>query len=172
MIEKLKSAIRDIPDFPKKGIIFKDITPVLKDRELFSILISEMRKPFENSNINKVVGIESRGFILGGALSIELGAGFVPLRKPGKLPYKTYSAEYELEYGVDKIEMHIDAIEKGEKVLIVDDVIATGGTAKAAIELVEKAGGIVEGVEFFIELTFLNGREKIKDYNIVSLVKF
>ncbi len=172
MIEKLKSAIRDIPDFPQKGIIFKDITPVLKDRELFKLLIDELKKPFEKSDIKKVVGIESRGFILAAALALELGAGFVPLRKPGKLPYKTYSAEYELEYGKDKIEIHIDAIDKGEKVLIVDDVIATGGTAKASIELVEKAGGIVEGVEFFIELTFLNGRKKIKDYNIVSLVKF
>ncbi len=172
MIEKLKAAIRDIPDFPKKGIIFKDITPVLKDAELFSLLIDELKRPFLKEKIDKVVGIESRGFIIGGVLAKELKAGFIPLRKPGKLPYKTYSAEYELEYGMDKIEMHVDAISNGDRVLIVDDVIATGGTAKASAELVEKAGGKIIGIEFFIELEFLGGREKIKDYNVISLIKF
>ncbi|PLX17032.1 MAG: adenine phosphoribosyltransferase [Candidatus Muiribacterium halophilum] len=164
--------IRDIPDFPKKGIVFKDITPVLKDHSAFKKVVEEMAEPFKDSGIDYVVGMESRGFIFGVPVSQILGAGFVPVRKPGKLPAKTASESYELEYGSDTLEIHEDAIEEGKKVLIVDDLLATGGTCEATIRLVEKIGGKVEGTSFFIELGFINGREKLKGYKVNSLINY
>ncbi|WP_432221592.1 adenine phosphoribosyltransferase [Flavobacterium sp. TMP13] len=165
---QLKDYIRDVPDFPKKGILFKDITPLLSNakarRECLHILANSLK----GQRIDKVVGAESRGFLFGILLAQELNAGFVPIRKPNKLPYQTLSASYELEYGSDHLEIHTDAIQKGDKVLIHDDVLATGGTAKAMCELIEKLGGEIVQFNFLMELSFLNGREKIKDYPIFS----
>jgi adenine phosphoribosyltransferase len=171
-MEDLKKAIRDIPNFPKKGIIFKDITPLLQDAKRFKKAIDLLVGQFEDRKIDIVVSVESRGFILGAAIAYKLGAGFVPVRKKGKLPYLTYSLTYDLEYGQDILEIHRDAIGKGAKVLIIDDLLATGGTLSAVIELVKKMGGEIVGVGFLIELVFLKGREKNKDYNIRSLIKF
>ncbi len=168
----LKSAIRDVPDFPKKGIIFKDITPLLGQPELFKEIIEQTAAHFKTRNIDKVLAIESRGFIFGGPLACELGAGFVPIRKKGKLPYKTASASYSLEYGTDTLEMHEDAFKPGERVLIADDLLATGGTAKATAELAEKMGGKVAGFSFLIVLEFLNGRKKLEGYDIFSLIQY
>ena len=159
----LKEAIRTIPDFPKPGIQFKDITPILKDVSLLKAAVEELARPFEAQHITKVVGMESRGFILGAMLSARLGAGFVPVRKKGKLPYRTMQETYELEYGTDVLEMHEDAVEPGDKVLIHDDVIATGGTAKATGNLINRANGTVVGCSFLIELAFLEGRKKLTD---------
>ncbi len=170
--EDLKKAIRDIPEFPKKGIIFKDITPILQDPGLFKKTVDLLCGHFKDKNIGVVASVESRGFIFGTAIAYRLGAGFVPVRKKGKLPYKTYSATYALEYGEDALEIHRDAIKKGDRVLIIDDLLATGGTLSAVIDLVKKTGGEVAGIGFLIELTFLNGREKNKDHEIFSLVKF
>lgn len=164
--------IRNIPDFPKKGIQFKDITTLIKNPEAFKYACEKIAAEFKNKGITKVVGIESRGFIFGSVVSMMLGVGFVLIRKPGKLPAKTIRETYSLEYGTDSIEMHVDAIDKGEKALIIDDLLATGGTAAAAIKIVEKLGGKVEGVAFVIELTgSLHGREKLKGYNVLTLVK-
>ncbi|WP_306351068.1 adenine phosphoribosyltransferase [Flavobacterium sp. '19STA2R22 D10 B1'] len=164
--------IRDIQDFPKPGVGFKDITPLLNDpkarRECLELLTSTL----QDKKIDKVVGVESRGFFFGTLLAQELNAGFVPVRKPNKLPYETISASYELEYGSDTLEIHIDAIQKGDKVLIHDDVLATGGTAKAVCELVERLGGEVVQCNFLIELSFLNGREKIKQHDIYSPIVY
>ena len=171
-MEFLKEKIRSIPDFPKKGIIFRDITTLLKDQEAFVTLINEMKDKIKSLKFSKIVGIESRGFIFGGVLAFELNKGFVPVRKKGKLPAKTISAEYQLEYGTDFLEIHVDAIEKGEKVVIVDDLLATGGTARAVCSLVEKLGGEVEALIFAIELEELPGRETLKDYNVISIMKF
>lgn len=171
-VNLLKSAIRDVPNFPKQGIIFKDITPLLKDSVAFKTAIELMAKSCKDKKINKVASMESRGFIFGAALALHLGCGFVPLRKKGKLPYKTIREEYHLEYGTDILEIHEDAIEKGENILIVDDVLATGGTAKAVCSLIEKVGGKVAGLCFLIELDFLNPREKLKGYDIFSLIKY
>ena len=171
-VNELKSAIRDIPDFPKKGIIFKDITPLLKDAGLFKKAVDLIAEQFKDQKIDKVVSVESRGFIFGAAVAYKLGASFVPVRKKGKLPHLTYFSEYELEYGKDILEIHQDAIEKGERVLIVDDLLATGGTLSAVIDLVKKVGGKVAGVGFLIELTFLSGREKNKGHEIFSLIKY
>lgn len=168
----LKSAIRDIPDFPKKGVIFKDITPLLGNGKLFHTVMLQMAEPFKKHKIQKVAAIESRGFIFGAAIADILQAGYVPIRKSGKLPYETVSESYSLEYGDDKLEMHSDAITKGEKVLIVDDVLATGGTAGATCRLVEKLAGDLIGLSFLIELTFLNGKSKLKNRNIRSLIKY
>ncbi len=168
----LGKTIRDIPDFPKEGILFKDITTLLKDPVAFKESIRQMKEAFQGKGITKVVGAESRGFIFGTPLALELGAGFVPIRKPGKLPAETLSEEYTLEYGTDKIEIHIDAIEKGEKVLFVDDLLATGGTAEASAKLLEKMGADVVGYLFLIELDFLKGREKLSGKNVVSLVHY
>nr|WP_197413396.1 adenine phosphoribosyltransferase [Flavobacterium sp. TAB 87] len=169
---QLKDYIRDVPDFPKKGILFKDITPLLSNakarRECLHILANSLK----GQRIDKVVGAESRGFLFGILLAQELNAGFVPIRKPNKLPYQTLSASYELEYGSDHLEIHTDAIQKGDKVLIHDDVLATGGTAKAMCELIEKLGGEIVQFNFLMELSFLNGREKIKDYPIFSAVTY
>lgn len=168
----LKKYIRDIQDFPKPGIGFKDITPLLINpiarKETLAILLSQL----SNQKIDKVIGVESRGFFFGMLLAEKLNAGFVPVRKPKKLPYKTISASYDLEYGSDTLEMHIDAIQKGDKVLIHDDVLATGGTAKAVCELVEQLGGEIVQVNFLMELSFLNGREKLGKHPIFAAMTY
>ena len=168
----LKDCIRNIPGFPKEGIVFRDITTLLKDGAAFNQALEQLAANYDPDKIDVVLGIESRGFILGGALAYKWGKGFVPVRKPGKLPSSTYKEEYELEYGTDALEIHRDAIEKGARVLIVDDLLATGGTAKATAALVEKAGGVVAGLAFLIELSFLHGREKISRYPVLSLVTY
>jgi adenine phosphoribosyltransferase len=172
ILKKISAAVRDIPDFPKKGILFKDIMPLLGDAELFPEVIKAMAAPFRNAGITKVLGSESRGFLLAAPIAMELKAGLVPVRKKGKLPYKTVSASYALEYGTDTLEIHEDAIKPGEKVLIVDDVLATGGTAAAMKELVEKLGGSAVGVSMLIELPVLNGKEKLGDSRLFSLLKY
>lgn len=168
----LKGFIRDVPDFPKKGIIFKDITPLLADAQAFHQAVTQLIEPFRIRSINKVVAIESRGFIFGGAIATALGAGFIPVRKKGKLPYRTRAATYQLEYGADILEMHLDALCPGDKVLVVDDVLATGGTAQAAAELVEGCGADVSAMAFLIELLFLSGRKKVSKWEIHSLIQY
>ena len=168
----LKSLIRSIPDFPKKGIMFRDITTLLKDEKGLEKSLDELCNLAKDKKITKVVGIESRGFILGAALAIKLGAGFVPIRKPGKLPAPTISESYFLEYGTDSIEIHQDAIQPGDRVLLHDDLLATGGTMEAASKLVEKLGAEVVQISFLIELTFLNGRQKLGKYDIHSLIEY
>ncbi len=171
-IEKIKSMIRDIPDFPKKGILFKDITTALKDADTLKITIDEFYDIFKDEKIDYIAGIESRGFIYGMPLAYKLNCGFIPIRKPNKLPAEVISQEYELEYGKDKIEIHKDALKKDDRVLIVDDLLATGGTAAAAVKLISQVATPV-GIAFLIELKGLGGREKIKeDIKIVSLVKY
>ncbi|MHA1783046.1 MAG: adenine phosphoribosyltransferase [Promethearchaeota archaeon] len=168
----LLNYIRNVPDWPKPGIQFKDITTLCKVHAPFKESCDLIIKHFEDKNVDKVAAIEARGYVWGGVLAYKLGAGFVLIRKPGKLPYKTISEEYELEYGTDRIEMHVDAIEEGENVLLFDDLLATGGTAKAACNLIEKAGGKVVGIAFVIELTgSLHGRDKLKGYDVLSLVQ-
>ncbi|MCL6107012.1 MAG: adenine phosphoribosyltransferase [Actinobacteria bacterium] len=167
----LVSLVRDIPDFPKEGIIFKDITPLLQDAEALRYAVDQMAEFGVGKKVDIVLGAEARGFILGAALAYTLGAGFVPARKPGKLPYDTIAAEYELEYGTDSLEIHEDAIKKGTRVLVHDDLLATGGTARAKCDLVEKLGGEVVGIAFIVELAFLSGRDKLKDYDVISLIK-
>jgi len=169
---KLKSIIRDVPDFPKPGIVFKDITPLLADHAAFTELVRAFADAYRGAGVTKVLGIEARGFLLAAPIAMELGAGIVPVRKKGKLPYKTVAASYALEYGTDTLEMHQDAVKPGEKVLVVDDVLATGGTAAAVCELVEKLGGQVAGVAMLIELEFLNGRSKLAGRDIHSLIKY
>ncbi|MCM8803267.1 MAG: adenine phosphoribosyltransferase [Candidatus Omnitrophica bacterium] len=170
-MKELKNLIRTIPDFPKKGILFRDITPILQDGNAFKKVITIFKKETPK-DIKKVVAIESRGFIFGASLAYLLGIGFVPIRKSGKLPWKKVRIDYDLEYGTDTIEIHEDAIEKGEKVVLIDDLLATGGTALASVKLIEKCGGIVEKILFLVELTDLNGREKLKNYDVFSLIKF
>jgi adenine phosphoribosyltransferase len=171
-MNNLKTLIRDIPDFPKKGVIFKDITPLLKERESFKEVIDEISNRCLDKKIDTVVSIESRGFIIGSAIAYKLQTGLVLIRKKGKLPWQTHQATCELEYGTDTLEIHQDAIKPGEKVLIVDDLLATGGTVCAAIDLIERLKGQIVGITFLIELTFLKGREQIKDYPIFSLIKY
>ena len=168
----LKSRIRNVPDFPKKGIGFKDITTLLKDKNALKKSIHQLCEPYRNSQVDSVVGIESRGFIFGSAVAIELDAGFIPIRKPGKLPAEILKEEYALEYGTDAIEIHKDAIKKSEKILIVDDLLATGGTVSAAIRLVEKLGGMIIGAAFLIELDFLKGREKLNGIPVHVLINY
>jgi len=168
----LKDLIRDVKDFPIEGIVFKDITTLLKNPEGFNETLDNLYNISKVKGITKVVGIESRGFIFGGALAAKLNAGFVPIRKPGKLPAGTVSEEYELEYGTDKMEIHKDAIEPGDKVLLHDDLLATGGTMKAACNLVEKLGGEIVQISFVIDLTFLNGKDLLKGYEIHSLIEY
>ena len=168
----LKAIIRDVPDFPKKGIVFKDITPLLADHAAFSAMIKHFADKFRGHGITKVLGIEARGFLFAGPIAMALGAGIVPVRKKGKLPYKTLSATYALEYGTDTLEMHVDSVKAGDKVLIIDDVLATGGTAAAVCELAEKAGATVAGIAMLIELEFLNGRAKLPGREIESLIKY
>jgi len=171
-MEELKKAIRDVPDFPKEGILFKDITPLLQDGVLFKQAIDAIGKRFADKTIDVVVGVEARGFIFASALAYKLGTGVVIVRKPGKLPYKTYQATYELEYGTDSLEIHQDAIKPGQNVLIVDDLLATGGTVKATAELIKQFDANIIGVVFLIELAFLNGREKLKGYELTTLITF
>jgi adenine phosphoribosyltransferase len=168
----LKKLIRDVPNFPKEGIVFKDITTMLKDAAGLSYAIDELYNLAKNKEINKVAGIESRGFILGGALAQKLNAGFVPIRKPKKLPAETISESYSLEYGTDSIEIHKDAIGKGDRVLLHDDLLATGGTMEAACKLIEKLGGQVVQVSFIIELDFLKGLDRLKNYDVHSLIHY
>jgi adenine phosphoribosyltransferase len=168
----LEKIIRDVPDFPKQGILFKDITTLLQDGAAFRLASNRMLKKYLDAKIDKVLAIEARGFILGGVLAYKLGCGFVPARKPGKLPYHCIREEYTLEYGSNALEVHEDSIRPGEKVLVIDDLLATGGTALAAARLVEKLGGEVAGIEFLIELAFLNGREKLSRYKVHSLITY
>ena len=168
----LKSKIREIPDFPKKGILFYDITTLLKDAGGFKRVIDKIGSFYDGDGIQKVVAMESRGFILSAPVAYRLGAGFVPVRKPGKLPSDVYEAKYELEYGADSLAIHQDAIAPGERVLIVDDLIATGGTVAATVQLVKKLGGIIHGIAFLIELTELRGRNKLDGHNVVSLLSY
>lgn len=170
---KLEDTIRTIPDFPKPGILFRDVTTLFKDREAFNQLISEMAAELKDKNVDIVVGPEARGFIMGSALAYALGAGFVPARKPGKLPCETISYEYALEYGMDRLEIHADAIKKGQRVVIVDDLLATGGTALAAIKLVEQMGGEVVALRFAIELkTELNGIKTLDGYDVKASIVY
>ncbi|MFW9826600.1 MAG: adenine phosphoribosyltransferase [Candidatus Thorarchaeota archaeon] len=172
MEEELLKHIRNVPDWPKQGIQFKDVTTLCKDPTQFKNSCDRIINHYKDKGITKVAAIEARGYVWGGVIAYQLGAGFILIRKPGKLPYKTLSEEYELEYGTDSIEMHIDAIEQGDKVLIFDDLLATGGTARAACSLIEKAGGEVVGIAFVIELVgSLHGRDKLKNYDILSLVQ-
>ena len=168
----LRQAIRDIPDFPKPGIIFKDITPLLGNGRLFAKAIDLLADRYRGQEINTVLGIESRGFIVGSALAYRLGAGFCVVRKPGKLPYETHRASYELEYGTDSLEIHTDAISQRARVIIADDLIATGGTAAATAQLVSKLGGTVVECAFLIELAFLQGREKLKPHPVFSILQY
>ena len=168
----LRGSIRDIPDFPKPGVGFKDITPLLADPAAFSTAVDAIVVSFGRGSIDKVVGIEARGFIIAAPVAYHFGAGFIPLRKPGKLPYQTVSEAYDLEYGQETLEIHVDAFSPGDRVLIVDDVLATGGTAQAACKLVEKAGATVAGLAFVIELEFLKGSAKLENYDYTSLLKY
>jgi adenine phosphoribosyltransferase len=168
----LKARIRHVPDFPKPGILFYDVTTLLRDPEGFRLAIDQVAAPFGDRGITLVVGIESRGFILGAAVADRIGAGFVPVRKLGKLPSECVRATYELEYGTDSLEMHRDAIDKGQRVLIVDDLLATGGTARATVDLVKQIGGVVEGVAFLIELVALNGRTKLPGEKIHAVLQY
>lgn len=170
--DDLKSMIRTVPDFPKKGIMFRDITTILQNKEGFAYVIDKFYERYKDKDIDVVVGIESRGFIFGATLAYRLGVSFVPVRKAGKLPYQTMKQEYSLEYGTAAIEIHEDAIKKGQNVLIVDDLIATGGTALAATKLVELLGGKVIELAFVVDLPELKGKEQLKNYNIFSLVGF
>jgi adenine phosphoribosyltransferase len=168
----LASMIRDVPDFPVKGILFKDITTLIRDGEAFRAAIDQMTDHFRGKEIDLVVAVESRGFVFGAPIAYHLGAGFVPVRKPCKLPADTIRQEYSLEYGTNVLEMHRDAIQPGQRVLIVDDLLATGGSARATINLVEQLGGNVVGLAFLIDLTFLNGMEKLQGYEVFSLIHF
>jgi adenine phosphoribosyltransferase len=171
-MERLRSLIRDVPDFPKEGIVFKDITPLLADEAAFSTVIDIIVVHFGRGNIDKVVGIEARGFIIASPVAYHFSAGFVPVRKAGKLPWESESETYDLEYGTETLQIHKDAFAPGERVLIVDDVLATGGTAQATAKLVERLGAKVVGIAFLIELGFLGGRDRLKDYEFLSLLTY
>jgi adenine phosphoribosyltransferase len=171
-IEKLRAAVRDVPDFPKKGIVFKDITPILNDPRLFRASIDLFLERCRGLQIDTIVGIDARGFLFGSAVAYELGVGLVPIRKRGKLPYKTEIAKYVLEYGEAEVEMHIDAIKAGERVVLVDDLLATGGTSAAAAVLINKAGGHLVEAQFLIELEFLHGRERLQSTPVTSFLKY
>jgi adenine phosphoribosyltransferase len=171
-MDRLINKIRDIPDFPKPGILFKDITPLVKDPAALKLAVHQLMEPFLGSEITAIAGMEARGFIFGSLVAWEMGLPFIPLRKPGKLPYDVQSVSYNLEYGSAALEAHIDAFEAGDKVLLIDDLLATGGTAKASCELIEKLGAEVIACAFVVELDFLNGREKLEGYRIHSLLHF
>ena len=171
-MEDLKKLIREVPDFPKPGILFYDITTLLRDKDGFQHVVDALADPFKGRGVDLIVGIESRGFILGGAVADALGAGFVPVRKPGKLPARAVKESYALEYGTDALEIHEDAVTPGQRVVIVDDVIATGGTAKATASLVRRLGGIVHALAFLVELEFLNGRGKLAGENIHTVIRY
>ncbi|MCJ7472980.1 MAG: adenine phosphoribosyltransferase [Actinobacteria bacterium] len=168
----LKKKIRNVPDFPKKGIVFRDITTLLSDGDAFKYSVDKMTEQYKGKEIDLIIGAEARGFIFGAILAYNLGIGFIPIRKPGKLPYETCETSYDLEYGKNILQMHVDAVKKGDKVLIVDDLVATGGTAKAKADLVEKMGGEVLGFCFLIELEFLNPRKVLEGYEVFSLIKY
>jgi adenine phosphoribosyltransferase len=168
----LASKIRDVPDFPKEGIVFKDVMPLIADPDYFADTIRQLAEWSRPREPDLVLGAEARGFIFGGALAYELGSGFIAARKPGKLPWETVEATYELEYGTDSLQMHRDAVTQGSRVIVLDDVLATGGTAHAKVALVEQLGGTVVGVLFVIELTFLNGRERLEGYDVHSLIQY
>jgi adenine phosphoribosyltransferase len=171
-IEQLRAAVRDVPDFPKKGIIFKDITPILKDGALFRASIDVFFEQCKGKKIDKIVGIDARGFVFGSAVAYKLGIGFVPLRKKGRLPYKTESAAYTLEYGEAEMELHVDAIVPGERIVLIDDLLATGGTSASAVTLIKKVGGELIEAIFLIELEFLRGREKLAPTPVTSFLKY
>ena len=171
-IEQIEALIRDVPDFPEPGIVFKDITPLLADELAFSTVIDLIVVHFGRGNVDKVVGIEARGFILGAPVAYHFGAGVIPVRKKGKLPYETIEEEYALEYGTATLEIHTDAVTPGERVLVVDDVLATGGTAAATASLVERIGGKVCGIATLIELDFLHGRDKVSGYDLFTLIHY
>jgi adenine phosphoribosyltransferase len=171
-IDELRAAVRDVPDFPKKGIVFKDITPILKDGALFRASIELFLEQLRGQKIDKIVGIDARGFLFGSAVAYALNVGFVPLRKKGRLPYKTESAAYTLEYGEAEMELHIDAIERGEKIVLIDDLLATGGTSASAVTLIKKVGGDLIETIFLIELEFLHGRKKLEPTPVVSFLKY
>jgi adenine phosphoribosyltransferase len=170
--DQLKALVRDVPDFPQEGIVFKDITPLLADELAFSTVIDLIVVHFGRGNVEKVVGIEARGFIIASPVAYHFGAGFVPVRKKDKLPWQTEAAEYALEYGTSTLEIHRDAVRTGERVLIVDDVLATGGTSKATAELVERIGGKVVGISCLIELDFLHGRDRLDGYDLFTLLRY
>jgi adenine phosphoribosyltransferase len=171
-VDRLRSKIRDIPDFPKPGIIFKDITPLIKDPATLRLTVHQLLHPFLGRDITAVAGMEARGFIFGSLVAWELGIPFIPLRKPGKLPYDVQSVSYDLEYGSAELEVHIDAVDSNDKVLLIDDLLATGGTAKASCELIEKLGASVVACAFVVELDFLAGREKLAGYEVHSLLHY
>jgi adenine phosphoribosyltransferase len=171
-VERLRAAVRDVPDFPKKGIMFKDITPVLSDRGLFRASIDLFLERCRGREVDKIVGIDARGFVFGSAVAYELGLGFVPIRKRGKLPYKTDTAKYSLEYGEAEVEMHIDAVTQGERVVLVDDLLATGGTSAAAAVLIRRAGGQLLEAQFLIELEFLEGRKRLEPTPVTAFLKY
>lgn len=168
----LKKFVGSVPDFPAKGISFKDITPLLRNEKAFKYVIDELAQHYKDKKVDVILGAEARGFIIGGALAYKLGVGFIPARRPGRLPREVARAEYELEYGTDALEMHSDAIKKGNRVLVVDDVLATGNTALAKVNLVEQLGGKVVGLAVLLELTFLRGRDQIKNYDVLSLIQY
>ncbi len=171
-MDKLKTKIRDIPDFPKQGITFKDITPLVQDPAMLRFAIEKLTEPYTDSNITAVAGMEARGFIFGSLVAWQLNVGFIPLRKPGKLPYDVQSVDYDLEYGTASLQAHIDAVKPGDRILLIDDLLATGGTAEASCQLVEKLGGEVVACAFVIELLALNGRHKLAKYPIHSLITY
>jgi adenine phosphoribosyltransferase len=171
-VEDLKALVRDVPDFPKPGIVFKDIMPLLADPDALRFAVDQLAEWMEPKKPDLILGAEARGFITGGALACRLGCGFVAARKPGKLPWRTVSAKYALEYGYDVLELHADAIHSGQRVVVHDDLLATGGTARAKCELVEQLGGEVVGVAFIISLDFLDGRERLADYDVFSLIHY
>jgi len=172
MTEQLRAAVRDVPDFPKKGIVFKDITPILNNSALFKASIDVFLERCRGRKIDKIVGIDARGFLFGSVVAYELGVGFVPLRKKGRLPYKTESAKYSLEYGEAEMELHIDAITRGERIILIDDLLATGGTSASAATLIKKVGGELLEAIFLIELEFLRGREKLAPTPVISFLKY
>ncbi len=172
MEERIKAAIRDIKDFPKEGVVFKDLAPVFGDAELLRGAVDLLAEHRKNLDVSLVAAVDARGFVLAGALAVKLGAGLVPIRKQGKLPYRTVKAEYELEYGSAVLEMHVDACAPGEPVLLVDDLLATGGTAAAAINLIERVGGRVVGVDFLVELAFLGGRRRLAGHDVFSPIVY
>jgi adenine phosphoribosyltransferase len=171
-VEKLRAAVRDVPDFPKKGIVFKDITPVLKDPILFRASINLFLEQCRGKNVDKIVGIDARGFLFGSAVAYELGLGFVPIRKRGKLPYRTDTAKYSLEYGEAEVEMHTDAVREGERIVLVDDLLATGGTSAAAALLIRNTGADLLEAQFLIELDFLQGRKRLEPTPVTSFLKY
>ena len=171
-IEELRKCIRDVPNFPKQGIVFKDITTLLKNKKAFKSAIDLLASKFRGARIDQVVGVEARGFIFGAPLAYKLGVGFVPVRKKGKLPHKTQSVTYELEYGTDSLEIHADAIKPKTRVLIVDDLLATGGTVKAVAQLLKSQKASIAGIAFLVELEFLKGKDKLKEFNVYSAIKY